>query len=223
MVEHTPANISSSSSNNTVLASMPERPLPAGLAVAVAAEAGGMSAPTTPPLSPRPNAPCDPFAIAVLWTAESQRLGGYYLHTFKSRLTDPYIGDKVEVAWRGKFRLEASEVYQGLAWWVAEVVDKHAAQGKYKIRYPGWESRWDEWVPRSRLRWAVERNNLAKIKPDAVVELWCCGANVPGAWLETRVKRVRNGRYCVGRVLSTGSLWVDGDRLRLVKQGTRMG
>ncbi len=54
-----------------------------------------------------------------------------------------------------------------------------------------------------------------------MVELWCCGANVPGAWLESRVKRVRNGRYCVGRVLSTGSLWVDRDRLRLVKQGTR--
>ena len=32
------------------------------------------------------------------------------------------------MAWRGKFRLEASEVYQGLAWWVAEVVDKHTAQ-----------------------------------------------------------------------------------------------
>ena len=39
------------------------------------------------------------------------------------------IGNQqVEVAWRGKFRLEASEVYQGLAWWVAEVVDKHTAQ-----------------------------------------------------------------------------------------------
>ena len=40
---------------------------------------------------------------------------------------------------------------------------------------------------------------------------------VPGAWLESRVKKVRNGRYCVGRVLSTGSLWVERDRLRLVK------
>tara|TARA_B110000090_G_scaffold192162_1_gene225334 strand:- start:158 stop:352 length:195 start_codon:yes stop_codon:yes gene_type:complete len=50
------------------------------------------------------------------------------------------------VAWRGKFRLEAMDVYQGLAWWVAEIVDKHTEQGKYKIRYPGWESRWDEWV-----------------------------------------------------------------------------
>lgn len=40
---------------------------------------------------------------------------------------------------------------------------------------------------------------------------------VPGAWLESKVKKVRNGRFCVGRVLSTGSLWVERDRLRLVK------
>ena len=58
---------------------------------------------------------------------------------------------------------------------------------------------------------------MAQILPNDVVELWCCGANVPGAWLESRVKKIRNGRYCVGRVLSTGSLWVERDRLRLVK------
>lgn len=64
-----------------------------------------------------------------------------YLAAFRSRLANPQTGDKVEVAWRGKFRLEALDVYQGLAWWVAEVVDKHASQGKYKIRYPGWENK----------------------------------------------------------------------------------
>ena len=63
----------------------------------------------------------------------------------------------------------------------------------------------------------MERNNLARIRLNDVVELWCCGANVPGAWLESRVKRIRNGRYCVGKVLSTGSLWVERERLRLVK------
>lgn len=40
---------------------------------------------------------------------------------------------------------------------------------------------------------------------------------VPGAWLESQIKKVRNDRYCVSRVVSTGSLWVDRDRLRLVK------
>ena len=64
-----------------------------------------------------------------------------YLAAFRTRLANPQTGDKVEVAWRGKFRLEALDVYQGLAWWVAEVVDKHASQGKYKIRYPGWEKK----------------------------------------------------------------------------------
>lgn len=140
-----------------------------------------------------------------------------FIQSFRFRLSDPQIGDKVEVAWRGKFRLEAMDVYQGLAWWVAEVVDKHPAQGKYKIHYPGWESRWDEWVTRSRLRWAVDSNVLCQILPGAVVELWCCGANVPGAWLESRVKKVRAGKFCINRVLSSGPLWVDRDRLRLVK------
>ena len=51
---------------------------------------------------------------------------------YHERLLDPHVGDKVEVAWRGKFRLEALDIYQGLAWWVARVVDK--AEGyRYKV------------------------------------------------------------------------------------------
>jgi hypothetical protein len=38
--------------------------------------------------------------------------------------------------------------------------------------------RWDEWVPKSRLRWAVDKNEITHITPNDVVELWCCGANV---------------------------------------------
>ena len=41
--------------------------------------------------------------------------------TFYSRFKLPHIGDKVEVAWRGKFRLETQDVYQGMAWWKAQV------------------------------------------------------------------------------------------------------
>ena len=44
----------------------------------------------------------------------------------KSRLEDPHVGDDVEVAWRGKFRLESSGDRRGTAWWVAVVVDKVA-------------------------------------------------------------------------------------------------
>lgn len=139
---------------------------------------------------------------------------------FQSRLADPCIGDKVEVAWRGRFRLEAMDIYQGLAWWVAEVVDKHVNQHqkKYKVRYPGWDVVWDEWVPRSRLRWAVDSNTVQKINSNDYVELWCYGANVPGVWLESKVKKVRNGKYCIGKVLSSGSLWVERERLRLTKR-----
>lgn len=143
---------------------------------------------------------------------------GFAMQSFRMRLNDPQIGDKVEVAWRGKFRLETQDVYQGLAWWVAEVVDKHPSQGRYKIRYPGWESRWDEWVPRVRLRWTVKRDVDSTIHAGDLVELWCCGTNVPGAWLESKVKRVRGDRYCLGRVLSSGYLWVERERLRLVRR-----
>ncbi len=139
---------------------------------------------------------------------------------FQARLRDPQVGDKVEVAWRGKFRMETQDVYQGLAWWVGEIVEKAAAQGRYRIRYPGWESRWDEWVERCRLRWTVQRNTLVAIEVGDIVELWCCGANVPGAWLESKVKKVRAGRFCLGRVLSSGYLWVERDRLRLVRKAS---
>ena len=140
-----------------------------------------------------------------------------YKILFEKRLQDPLVGDRVEVSWQGKFRLEALEVYQGRAWWVADVVAKDMSLG-YKIRYPGWDSRWDEWVLRSRLRWRVERNETAKLQANDSVELWCFGSNVPGAWLEARVKKVRGDSYCVGKVLSTGSLWVERDRLRPAKR-----
>jgi len=143
---------------------------------------------------------------------------------FQIRLRSPEVGDRVEVAWRGKFRLEENEVYQGLAWWVAEVVDVHAELDRYKIRYLGWDTQWDDWIPRDRLRWAVESNVVQKIRPGDYVELWCVGSNVPGAWLETKVKKVsKGGRYFLDQeVLSAqGNVWVRRDRLRLVKRGRR--
>jgi hypothetical protein len=141
-----------------------------------------------------------------------------YMQLFKKRFHDPEIGDHVEVSWNGKFRLESSDVYHGLAWWVGVVVDKHEVLKKYKIHYPGWDARWDEWICRSRLRWTVERNEIETIHVHDIVELWCCGSSVPGAWLQSYVRKVcPDGKYCVGRVLASGNLWVDRDRLRLVK------
>lgn len=141
-----------------------------------------------------------------------------FMESFHRRFLDPQIGDGVEVSWQGKFRLESTDVYHGLAWWVAIIVDKHPSQNKYKIHYPGWDARWDEWVIRSRLRWSVDRNIVEAIKVNDTVELWCCGAFVPGAWLESKVKKIRGDRYCLGRVLSGGNLWVERDRIRLLRR-----
>ena len=51
--------------------------------------------------------------------------------------TKPQVGDLVEVAWKGKVRLESLDIYQGLAWWSAVVVDKRQDGSRYKIHYPG--------------------------------------------------------------------------------------
>lgn len=51
------------------------------------------------------------------------------------------MGDLVEVAWKGKFRLESLDIYQGLAWWSAVVVDKRQDGSRYKIHYPGYVRR----------------------------------------------------------------------------------
>jgi hypothetical protein len=50
--------------------------------------------------------------------------GASLKESYRQRLRDPSAGDKVEVAWQGRFRLEGLEVYRGLAWWAAEVVEK---------------------------------------------------------------------------------------------------
>lgn len=142
-----------------------------------------------------------------------------YHALFRARLLDPYVGDLVEVAWKGKFRLESMDIYQGLAWWSAVVVEKGENGARYKIHYPGWDSRWDEWVPRDRLRWTVEQDLNKRIMPNDDVEIWCCGSNVPGAWLEAKVRKVKGQTYCVGRVLSSGALWVNRERVRISPKG----
>lgn len=145
-------------------------------------------------------------------------MNSYWDH-YKFRLECPSVGDDVEVAWRGKFRLEAQDVYQGLAWWVAKVVETKPSRDstlplKYKIHYPGWESRWDEWVDRRRLRWGMGKDLTTRIAANDPIELWCCGFNVPGAWLESTVRRVKREKYLVLRSPTSGSVWVDRDRIR---------
>lgn len=40
------------------------------------------------------------------------------------RFNDPLVGDKVEVSWEGRFRLESLDVFVGKSWWEATVVQK---------------------------------------------------------------------------------------------------
>lgn len=58
-------------------------------------------------------------------------LGLTFKQLFRLRLLDPHIGDVVEVAWKGKFRLESLDIYQGLAWWSAIVVEKEEGGKRY--------------------------------------------------------------------------------------------
>ena len=75
-------------------------------------------------------------------------------------------------------------------------------------------------MDRERLRWPMKLDNAssAKICKGDTVELWCCGFNVPGAWLESVVKRIKKGRYCVTRAHVSGSIWVPRERIRPQKR-----
>ena len=52
--------------------------------------------------------------------------GASLKESYHQRIRDPTEGDRVEVAWQGRFRLEGLEVYRGLAWWAAEVAEKRS-------------------------------------------------------------------------------------------------
>ena len=123
--------------------------------------------------------------------------GASLRESFRQRLGDPAPGDRVEIAWRGRFRLEGLEVYRGLAWWAAEVVEKRDAAAaaaaapdgplddrrarKYKVHYVHWDARWDEWVARDQLRWPVPEGRTGAVASGDDVEVWCSGSAVPGA------------------------------------------
>jgi len=145
-----------------------------------------------------------------------------YRRTFAWRLQCPIKGDKVEVAWNGKFRLENDVIYNGCAWWTAEVVTRDSETGHYLVRYPGWDTRWNEWVTRERLRWTQPTMELDEnatstssgITRNDDIEIWCGGHNVPGAWLEARAYLIREDRVHVGPVITAGDPWIPVFRVR---------
>ncbi|CAN0163139.1 unnamed protein product [Ectocarpus sp. 6 AP-2014] len=116
--------------------------------------------------------------------AASKRRSGMVRFAFRSRLACPVVGDHVEVAWKGKFRLDDCMVFVGLSWWDAKVVavelgeslpcttpdDEDGEDGRvdrrgatcmgerrpkrFLVHYRSWSRRWDEWLEPSRVRWA---------------------------------------------------------------------
>jgi len=61
-------------------------------------------------------------------------------------------GDKVTIDWNG-------------SWWAGEVVAVHQ-DGGVRVHYAGWESKWDETVPRSRLQLPSEKRKPITIHFD---------------------------------------------------------
>lgn len=55
----------------------------------------------------------------------------------RAPLTDPAVGQKLEVEWHG-------------SWWPAQVIAKK--NGFFEIHYTGWSSDWNEWVQLDRMR-----------------------------------------------------------------------
>ncbi|CAM9178603.1 unnamed protein product [Discosporangium mesarthrocarpum] len=128
------------------------------------------------------------------------------------------VGDKMEVSWQGKFRLETLDVFVGRSWWGATVVEKVKGY-RYRIHYPGWDSRWDECVSRDRLRWPVDRSSVSTaFKVRDAVEVWCTGNQVEGAWLQAKIRRVKGDHVCLGNVLASSHrmVWVPRDSCRKI-------
>ena len=78
-------------------------------------------------------------------------------------------------------------------------------------------------MSRSRFRWLVEQDTIEPIIAGDPVELWCCGVNVPGAWLECVVNRVTaEGLYELSKVSVSGhSIMVPRSRIRLTSHQKR--
>lgn len=147
-----------------------------------------------------------------------------YKIELKQRLLSPEIGDKIEALYSGKFKLDCmKEVYKGHSWWRADIIEKNLEDGLFKIRYPGWAPRWDEWVPRSRLRWQMEIPNpdkLIEFHENDNIEIWYQGTAVPGAWIESKIIFNPNKNEKPDMHLTTLGL-IEYNRIRLIKKSNK--
>jgi hypothetical protein len=144
-----------------------------------------------------------------------------YVEKMRLRLLDPQMGDHVQVAWQGKFRIDSTHIFVGLSWWDAFIVDK-AAGGYYKVHYHSWNSRWDEWVTSDRLRWAsLTTSSLDHTyRSGDRVEVRCSGMSVVGVWLEARVHSMSSSgtSVCMSNiVLSEDLFWMPLTSVKLAR------
>jgi len=70
------------------------------------------------------------------------------------------VGDKVKVEWKG-------------IWFPSTILE--TKEGKFKVHYDGWDSKWDEWVEKGRIQvWKVgEKINVewkGKWYPSTILE-----------------------------------------------------
>eukprot|EP00471_Norrisiella_sphaerica_P011217 CAMPEP_0184505016 /NCGR_PEP_ID=MMETSP0113_2-20130426/52748_1 /TAXON_ID=91329 /ORGANISM="Norrisiella sphaerica, Strain BC52" /LENGTH=234 /DNA_ID=CAMNT_0026894683 /DNA_START=65 /DNA_END=766 /DNA_ORIENTATION=- len=133
---------------------------------------------------------------------------------FVSRISSPRVGDVVEVLWQGKFYSHTlgehgTMGFEGKAWWKASIVAREAdnspevniaapaspngqPQYFYRAHFPGWESKWDEWIARTQIRWPkpLDHNSHLEMDIGDHVEVLLESTRVPSVWMEGEVKKV---------------------------------
>jgi len=162
---------------------------------------------------------------------------------FFSRVSSPRVGDCVEVLWQGKFYSHTlgehgTMGFEGKAWWQASVVAREPESGEngqqsdnqfyYRAHFPGWESKWDEWITRGQIRWPKPMDYQAELEIDVGdhVEVLLESTRVPSVWMEGDVKKVTidiDGveLFLVGGMKRPRHIWVRRDSIRLLYKRNR--
>ncbi|CAM9309569.1 unnamed protein product [Choristocarpus tenellus] len=159
-------------------------------------------------------------------------------HRYRERLVAPLVGDHVQVAWVGKFRLDTSNFYIGVSWWDAKVIAMDSSDVesmnqeaignfreravrshlRYKVHFHSWGNEWDQWVRPEFIRWRTNALGVGTgmdLAPGDRAEFYCCGELVGGSWLEAKVVKVSETAICLSQVVLTSKrVWVSKNMVR---------